>query len=47
MAGTVLGGAAGVAVVQTDHGREVTLAGGAPVTVELTAPATVERAQAP
>ena len=47
VAGTVLGGAAGVAVVQTDHGREVTLAGGAPVTVELTAPATVERAQAP
>ncbi len=43
VAGTVVGGAAGVVVVSTDDGREVALAAGAPLTVELLEPVTLSR----
>ena len=43
MGGAVVGGAAGVAVVTTDDGREVTLTSRAPLTVELAESFTVSR----
>jgi tRNA A-37 threonylcarbamoyl transferase component Bud32 len=42
-AGTVVGGTAGAMMVTTSRGREVALAAGAPLSVELLEPATVTR----
>ncbi len=47
VAGTVVGGAAGVVVVTTDKGREVTIASRAPLSVELTGPLTLTRPKQP
>jgi tRNA A-37 threonylcarbamoyl transferase component Bud32 len=47
MGGAVVGGAAGVAVVTTDKGREITLGSRAPVSVEVDESFTVSRPKAP
>ena len=47
MGGAVVGGAAGVAVVTTDKGREITLGSRAPLSVEVDESFTVSRPKAP